>query len=109
QLDSELNAYMNRSMLKYFKIAGSAIRPTAVDVQPLSAGAAAVILLRGEMKNGVPEGQAEQLASQVRSIEARYPNDALVEATLAEAELDAGHGPAAEAAADRATKADPAS
>jgi tetratricopeptide (TPR) repeat protein len=109
QLDSELNAYMNRSMLKYFEIAGSAIRPTAVDVQPLSAGAAAVILLRGEMKNGVPEGQAEQLASQVRSIEARYPNDALVEATLAEAELDAGHGPAAEAAADRAIKADPAS
>jgi tetratricopeptide (TPR) repeat protein len=109
QLDGDLNGYMNRSMLKYFKIAGSAIRPPAVDVQPLTAGGAEVILLRGEMKNGVAEAQREQFASQVRSVEARYPNDALVEATLAEAELDAGHAKAAEAAADRAIKADPAS
>jgi len=107
QLDRDLNSYLNRSRLKYFKIAASVIHPPAVDVQPLSAGAAAVVLLRGTMKFGVPSDQAEQFAGQVRAIEAHYPGDALVEATLAEAELDAGHAEAAEAAADRAIKADP--
>jgi predicted Zn-dependent protease len=107
QLENELNSYMNRSTLKYYKVAGSAIHTPAIDIEPLSAGAAQVILLRGELKNGVPKAQAEQLASQVRAVEARYPNDGLVEATLAEAELDAGHAEAAEAAADRAIKAEP--
>ena len=100
---------MNHSTLKYFKIAGSAIHPGPVDVQPLSAGASEIVLLRGDMKHADPADQAETVAVQARAIEARYPGDPLVEATLAEAELNANHAKAAEAAADRAIKADPAS
>lgn len=109
QLDKELNSYMAQRSLKYFKIAGAAIHPAPVDVQPLSPGASEVVLIRGEMKNGVPASEAEALAARVRAIETRYPGDALVEATLAEAELNAHHAAAAAAAADRAAKADPRS
>jgi hypothetical protein len=108
-LDKDLNSYLNRSRISVFKIAASAIHPMPVDVQPLSAGASEVVLPRGRMKFGVPSAEAQQFAGQIRAIEARYPGDALVEATLAEAELDAGHGDAAEAAADRAIKANPGS
>jgi len=107
QLDADLNSYMNRTTLKYFKVAGSAIHPAAVDLQPLSAGASEIVLLRGQMKYGDPSDQAEAVAAQARSIEARYAGDPLVEATLAEAELKAGHAKAAEMAADRAIKAEP--
>jgi tetratricopeptide (TPR) repeat protein len=107
QLDKDLDSYMNRSTMKYFKVAASAIHPAPVDVQPMTVGASEIVLLRGEMKYADPEDQAEAVATQARSIEARYPGDALVEATLAEAELDAGHADAAEAAADRAIGADP--
>ena len=109
QLDHDLNSYMNHTTLKYFKIAGSAIHPAPVDVQPLSAGASEIVLLRGNMKYADPADQAENVAGQARAIEARYPGDALVESTLAEAELNANHAKAAELAADRAMKADPAS
>lgn len=107
QLQTELTSYVNRTTMKYFKISADAIHPAAVDVQPLSAGASAIVLLRGEMKYDVKPANAEQYTAQARSIEARYPGDALVESTLAEAELDAGHADAAEAAAARALNADP--
>jgi tetratricopeptide (TPR) repeat protein len=55
----------------------------------------------------VDEKTAEPLAAEVRAVEARFPGDELVELTLSEAELDAGHPQASEAAADRALKANP--
>ena len=109
QLDRDLNSYMNRSTLKYFKISGSAIHPAAVDLQPLSAGASEIVVLRGQMKYAMNRDNAEQYASQARAIEARYPGDTLVESTVAEAELEGEHADVAEAAADRAIKADPRS
>jgi tetratricopeptide (TPR) repeat protein len=107
QLDKELARYRERSTLKFFKISAAKINPAPVNVQPFSPGASQVILLRGTLKYGVNPSDAEILASQVRQIEARYPGDQLVEATLSEAELKAGHAVAAEAAADRAIKANP--
>ena len=109
QLDRELGTYLNRSTMKYFKISGNAIHPVPVDVQLLSPGAAQIVLLRGEMKFDGKITNGAQYTAQARAIEARYPGDALVEATLAEAELDAGDADAAAAAADRALKADPRS
>ena len=44
------------------------------------------------------------MAQKVRAVERLYRGDELVETTLAQAELDAKHFDAAEAAADRATK-----
>ena len=108
QLDHDLDRYLHRSTIQTFRITPHDA-PPKVDVTPLSAGASAVVLLRGRIKNGLKATELEQAAAQVRAIETQYPGDELVETTLAEAELDAKHATAAEAAADRAIKADPKS
>ncbi len=108
QLDKELDAYRKKPLLS-FSIGAAKIHLEPVTVTPLSAGAAQVILARAKVKNGVPEARAEALAAEVRQIESRSPADELVETTLAEAELDAKHPAAAEAAADRALAANPRS
>jgi tetratricopeptide (TPR) repeat protein len=104
QLDKELKAYESKPLLK-FQIPASAIHLQPITVAPLTAGASLVILARARIKYGATGEAAEALAAQVRPIESRLPGDELVETTLAEAELDAGHPQAAEAAADRALKA----
>jgi tetratricopeptide (TPR) repeat protein len=106
KLDGELNKYVTERILQ-FRIAGNRIRIGNVDVQPLSAGGAQVIMSRAKVKYGYEGEAAEALAAEVRSIERQYPGDGLVESTLAEAELDAGHPDAAEKAAARALAANP--
>lgn len=107
QLDHELDSYMQQRLYEY-KIPASRIQIGAIEVTPLSEGGAQVILARSKIKYAQRQ-PAEELAAQVRAVEARYPGDDLVERTLAEAELNAGHADAAEAAADRALKANPQS
>jgi tetratricopeptide (TPR) repeat protein len=107
QLDRDLNGYLNRSRMTYLNLVGSKFHAGDISVQPLSEGAAKVMMLRVQSKRGVNDKTAEPLAVQVRDVEARYRGDELVELTLAEAEMDTGHFDAAEAAADRALKADP--
>jgi hypothetical protein len=107
QLDHNLDSYLRRSSLSYLRLAGARFQPGKIDVQPLSEGAAKVVMLRVQSKRGVDQKTAEPLAQQVRAIEGRYPGDELVELALAEAELDAGHPEASEAAADRVLKANP--
>ncbi|MFP5330371.1 MAG: hypothetical protein ACLGHC_09605 [Alphaproteobacteria bacterium] len=109
KLDRDLNAYLNRQRIGGIGISGAAIPEPAVEIKPLSPGAAAVIVLRARSKRGVSEKTAEPLAAEVRQVQQAYPGDPLVEVTLAEAELDAGHAKASEAAADRALAADPRS
>jgi len=106
QLDDELNKYLTKPMSE-FKIQGSRIKVGSIDVQPMSPGASAVILLRARMKNGVGKDELEPLAAQVRAVESRFQGDEMVESTLAEAELDAGHPEGAEHAAERALAANP--
>ena len=107
QVDRELNGYLQRGRMKYVKLAGTKFQPTVITVRPLSEGASKVIMLRVQSKRGVDNKTAEPLAAQVRAIEAQFPGDELVEVTLAEAEIDAGHVDASEAAADRVLKANP--
>jgi tetratricopeptide (TPR) repeat protein len=107
QLDKELDSYLLRKTLSYLRLPGSKFPAGQIDVRPLAPGASKVILLRAQSKRGVNDKTAEPLAAKVRAVEAQYPGDDLVELTLAEAELDAGHVDAAEAAADRALKANP--
>ena len=109
QLDRELDRYLERPRLPIIKVSGNVLKTGPIDVQPLSPGGAAVIRLLAQSKRGVNKQAAEPLAGRVRAVEAKYLGDKLVELTLAEAELDAGHADAAEAAADRALKADPKS
>lgn len=106
KLDAELNRYVTQPMTE-FKIGADHIKIGAVDVHPLSAGGAAVMTDRAKVKYGYHGQAAEALAADVKSIEGRFPGDELVESTLAEAELDADHGDAAEEAASRALAADP--
>ena len=105
KLEDDLRSYLNRSRLQYVKIPPGSLSVAPISVSPLSAGGSAVIPLLMEVKNGVTESEAEALAAKVRAVQARFPGDELVEVTLAEVELDAGHPEAAEAAADRATRA----
>lgn len=107
QLKRDLRGYLTRRRMSYLRISGNQLQPGPIDVRSMSAGGAKVILLRAQSKSGVDQKTAEPLAQQIRAIQARFPGDELVEATLAEAELDAGRATAAEAAADRALKANP--
>lgn len=106
QLERDLRNYLNRSHMRYLKISSSVTQPGPVNVQPLSEGAARIILLRAKSESGVDAQTAEPLAAQMRAVEARYPGDELVEISLSEAELDAKHPEAAEGAANRAIKVD---
>jgi tetratricopeptide (TPR) repeat protein len=107
RLDRDLDSYLRRSSLSYLRLGGARFQPGKIDVQPLGDGAAKVVMLRVQSKRGVDQKTAEPLARQVRAVEGRYPGNELVELTLAEAELDAGHPEASEAAADRVLKVNP--
>ena len=107
QLDRELAKYLNQPRLSYTRIFGSVLQTGPIEVRPLSPGAAAVINDRIRSKVGVDSKTAEPLAVRVRAVARHYPDDLLVERTLAEAELDSGHADAALAAADRALGIDP--
>lgn len=110
KLQRDLNAYKKQNSILAMKIGADRAQPGAIDVEPLSAGGAAVILLRADLKlHGRDKAAAAPLEQQIRIIEASHPGDELVETTLAEAELDTGHIDAAEAAADRVLKTDPKS
>jgi hypothetical protein len=107
KLDQDLDAYLNRSKLQYVKVTGPALSFAPIQVALLSPGASAMMPLLIELKNGVSPNAAEALSQKARAVATRYAGDELVETTLAEAELRAGHLDAAVAAADRATKANP--
>ncbi|MES2121132.1 MAG: hypothetical protein V4513_11250 [Pseudomonadota bacterium] len=107
KLDRELDAYRNKGLLT-FKVPPDKLRMGSIQVTPLSPGASQVIQLQAKIKYKQNQ-PAEALAAQVRAIESKFPGDELVERTLAEAELNADRPAAAEAAADRALKANPRS
>jgi len=107
KLERDLDGYLHRSSLQYLKVSGTALSFAPIDIRPLSIGGSAVLPLLAEIKNGVDAKQTEAMAQKVRSVEALYAGDELVETTLAEAELDANHFDAAEAAANKAMKAGP--
>jgi predicted Zn-dependent protease len=107
QLDHELDVYRTKPLLQ-FKIGASRIHVGPIDVSPLSAGAAEIILLRAKEKYDADKpGANKALEPQARQTQAKYPGDEIVETTLAEIELNTGDPAAGEAAADRALKSNP--
>ena len=104
KLERDIDNYLQRSTLPYLKVSGAALNFRPIQISRLSAGSSAVVPMLAEIENGVSASEADALARKVRAVEALYPGDELVETTLAEAELDAEHPQAAEAAADRAIK-----
>jgi tetratricopeptide (TPR) repeat protein len=105
QLDHELFVYRLQRFLS-IRIPAARFQVSAVDVQPLSPGAAQVMPLRAKLKFA-PAKFADELLPKLHEIETRYRGDDLVETTLAEAELNAHHPDAALVAADQALKANP--
>lgn len=109
QLDKELDAYLKKRRISVFNIGSGRIKAQPIDVRPITAGAAKVVLLRARLKNGVADAERAPLAAEIREVQARFPGDELVELTLAEAELQADRAAAAQSAAERALKANPKS
>lgn len=107
ELDRNLTSYRLQRKVGVLQIPASLFPKPQITITPLSPGAAEVISLRLQSKVGVNKDTAEPLAVKLRQIQSKYPGDPLVEITLAEAELDAGHPSASEAAADRVLSTDP--
>jgi len=107
-LDRNLHGYVGRSRISVVKVAGQSLRVAAPRIEALSAGASEVMPLRTQLKAGVAKSERAALAGQIRAISGKYPSDATVQVTLAEAERENGQLAAAEAAADRALAAEPA-
>jgi len=108
QLNRELNKYLRSKTLRVVKIAPAALAIDSISVRTMSAAETAMMPVRMRSDRGVNKRSAATIASDARRIAARFPNDPFVQATLAEAEHDAGNYVAAIAAADRALAADPA-
>lgn len=105
KLEKDLDRYLKRGMSGLiFK--ASDLNVGKIAIRPLSAGEAAMMPLRVQSKVGVTREEAEALVLKVREVAARFPQDAAVLATLAEAEFDAGNYRDAVAAADRALAID---
>lgn len=107
QLQHDLNAYLERiqKVITVMEVPPAHAQPGKIDVVPLSEGASAMMPLRIKLKAQTKAESPDALAADIRAVEARYPGDELVETTLAGAELGTQHADAAEAAADRALKA----
>lgn len=106
QLGKDLEAYKTKRLLA-FRIPDSKLHVEPIAITPLSDGAAQVILDRGRLKYHADKAAAETYLPNIQSAAALTPDDPIVEDTLTEAQLYEGNYDAAEAAADRAFKADP--
>lgn len=107
KLESELRDYGRTTSMSGMRFAASTIDIGAVKVRELSDGHAAMMDVIVRSKRGVDEEAAKELVARARSIAERFPDDAEVQAALAEAEYDAGFDDAAIAAANRAIATDP--
>ena len=108
-LENELRDYLKRKSLPFVKIDSTKLTVPPVTVTLLSPGAAEVMPFRVQSKTGYRSVSIDYVAGKVRDIAARYPTDALVQRTLAEAEFDAKKYDQGIAAAEAALKVDPRS
>ncbi|MGK6322689.1 hypothetical protein ACMGDM_06345 [Sphingomonas sp. DT-51] len=106
QLDDALNRYA-RTRLPMFGMRVTDLPIGAVTVRALTPAGSAIMPVRQRSRRGVDARAAGGVADEAREIAARFPTEPVVQAALAEAEYDAGHFEAADAAAARALVADP--
>lgn len=109
QFDRELRDYVLRRRLKSVTVAGSALKPGSIEVQPLSPGGDQALPWLMISKRGVDAATARTVVEKLRPIGMSYPTDAMVQASVAEAEYDAGNHAASLAAADAAIRVSPRS
>lgn len=107
-LEKDLERYLRQRRLTAITLKPEKLIIGPVAVRALSAGEAEIMPVRIRSRRGVSREDAAALLVEARRIAAKYPDDAAVLTALAECEYDTGHDAEALAAADAATKRDPA-
>jgi hypothetical protein len=105
-LDRELER-AKQGKLMGITVPAKALQIGPIDVRPLDPGEAAIMAVHIRSTRGVDEKTALKVVADARKAAAPHPNNAFVQACLAEAEFDSRNYAAANAAADRALAADP--
>lgn len=106
-LSRDLNAYLRRRTMTFLNIPGTAIKQPDIAIRELTKGESAIIELKIRVHRNSSEDVAAKLLPEVQRAAAPFSNHPIVQATLAQAEFQAGNYAAAEAAADRALAAAP--
>ena len=109
ELENQLRDYLRRKDLPYVKIDSSKLTIPPVSVTALSPGASEVMPYRIQSKTGYRSVTIDYVLGKVRDVATRYPNDPLVERTLAEVEFDAKNYDQGLAAAEAVLKLEPKS
>jgi Flp pilus assembly protein TadD len=107
-LEKELDDYVRSRSLPFLPLQASMLEPGPIRVRKLRPGEAEMMPVRIRSQAGVSREQALELLPEARKVAARFPDDPMVLAALAEAEHDAGNNAEAIAAADAALARDPA-
>ena len=106
ELERALAKY-KRGKLTALTMTAGTLHPAPVTIQTLSLAASAAMMAKIRSRAGVTAVLAKSVQAEIRRVAARAPDDAFVQRAATEAEFDAGDLDAADAAADRALKADP--
>ncbi len=109
ELASEINHYKSKGKLYGADVRPANTAPPKVTMRKLTDAEEAILPVRVHSKAGVTHSEAGGVASDARSVAARFPNSLPVQLELAEAEFDDHNLDAAEAAADRAIALAPGS
>jgi tetratricopeptide (TPR) repeat protein len=107
QLGAEIERYKSRGKLYGVDVRPANTAPPKVSMRKLSVDEEAAMSVEIRSKAGVTHDEAGGVAADARGIAGKYPNSYPVQLALSEAEFDAEHLDAAEAAADRAIELKP--
>lgn len=107
RLASEISRYKNKGRLYGADVRPANLAKPNVTMRRLGPDEEAVLPIRVRTKAGVTHAEAGGVAGDARGVAQRYPNSLPAQLELYEAEFDAEHFDAAEAAADRALQLDP--
>ncbi|MEO8618825.1 MAG: hypothetical protein ABI412_05630 [Sphingomicrobium sp.] len=105
QLEVETEKYLQADKFPYLTLPASSLPIGIVNVASLGVGGDAIMPLRLRLAAGADENKAA-LAAKIREVAGRYPVDALVQLTLAEAEFADGRNAAARLAGQKALSLD---
>jgi tetratricopeptide (TPR) repeat protein len=107
KLNSEILRYKNRGKLYGADVRPANLAPPHVTMRRLSEDEEAAVRVNVRSKAGVTHAEAGNVAADARDVARKYPNSYPAQLALAEAEFDAEHLEASEAAADRAVQLQP--
>lgn len=107
KLDNEIGNYKNKGKLYGVDVRPANTAPPQVAMRKLTDAEEAAVEVAIRSKAGVTHAEAGGVAGDARDAARRFPNSYPVQIALAEAEFDAEHFEAAQAAADRAIQIEP--